>query len=232
MRRKEILPLKRNNIQLHKTNSMLKFIYSIALFTNSIFHANAQQKANPEEVISKFVESFRQQAIQSDFTIKVSEKNSLNSQEFSGTIVLKADHFFLETDDLMVWFDGKTQWAYLKTGNEVNITNPTAEELAATNPVSIISSIRSVSRIQFGKSKNNLYQVIELIPQNKKNDFRKIEIRIDKKSDIPHTINIEYQNGIKNELIFTNYRKNVSINPKTFVFDKTKYKEVLINDLR
>jgi hypothetical protein len=37
---------------------------------------------------------------------------------------------------------------------------------------------------------------------------------------------------MKNELIFKNYQKNITVNPDVFVFDKAKYKGAVVNDLR
>ena len=211
---------------------MQKFIYSIILFINSIFVVNAQHNTDAERIINNFTESFRTRAVRSEFTLKISEKNSVNSQQISGLIVLNAIRFFLQTDELTVWFNGKTQWAYLENSDEVNITEPTAEELAATNPVAIISAFKSVSRIQFSKLKSQTNHIIELIPTNKKADFSKVEIQLNKASGNLHLIKIAYKNGMKNELIFKNYQKNITVNPDVFVFDKAKYKGAVVNDLR
>ncbi|MEA4974443.1 MAG: LolA-like putative outer membrane lipoprotein chaperone [Paludibacter sp.] len=211
---------------------MQKFIYSIILFINSIFVINAQHNTDAEQIINNFTESFRTRAVRSEFTLKISEKNGVNSQQISGLIILNANRFFLKTDELTVWFDGKTQWAYLESSDEVNITEPTAEELAATNPVAIISAFKSVSRIQFSKLKNQTNHIIELIPTNKKADFSKVEIQLNKTSGNLQAIKIDYTNGLKNELTFKSYQKDVTVNPNMFVFDKTKYKGAVMNDLR
>lgn len=211
---------------------MLKYIYSIVIFINSIFAVNAQHNPDAERIINNFTNSFQTQAIRSEFTLKISEKNGVNSQHISGTIVLSANRFYLESSELKVWFDGKTQWAYMKENNEVNITEPTAEELAATNPVGIVSAFKSASKIQFSKQKSQTNHIIELIPTNKKADFSKVEIQLNKTSGNLQVIKIDYTNGLKNELAFNNFQKNATVNPGTFVFDKTKYKGAVMNDLR
>lgn len=211
---------------------MIKYTLSIFLFINSIFVINAQHNTDAERIINKFTESFRTRAVRSEFTLKISEKNGVNSQQISGLIVLNANRFFLQTDELTVWFDGKTQWAYLENSDEVNITEPTAEELAATNPVAIISAFKSVSKIQFSKLKSQTNHIIELIPTNKKADFSKVEIQLNKTSGNLHVIKIAYKNGMKNELTFKNFQKNITVNPGMFVFDKAKYKGAVMNDLR
>jgi len=138
----------------------------------------------------------------------------------------------LETDDLTVWFNGKTQWAYLKESNEVSITEPTAEEVAATNPIAIISAFKLVSIIQFSKLKSQTNHIIELTPKKKDTDFSKVEIQLHKSTGNLQSINIQYKNGIINNLTFNNFQKNVAVNPETFVFDKGKFKGAFTNDLR
>ena len=52
----------------------------------------------------------------------------------SGTISVKGRKFHATTAQGMVWFDGKTQWTYVKQNSEVNVSNPTSSELQAVNP--------------------------------------------------------------------------------------------------
>ncbi len=56
-----------------------------------------------------------------------------------GTIKIKGRQFALQSDAMLVWFDGRTQWSMQPGDSEVNITEPTAEELRATNPYSLLA---------------------------------------------------------------------------------------------
>ena len=42
----------------------------------------------------------------------------------SGTISIKGNKFYARTSKATVWFNGKTQWSYLPSTNEVNVSNP------------------------------------------------------------------------------------------------------------
>lgn len=44
---------------------------------------------------------------------------------------MKGNKFKIEIPDAITWFDGTTQWVYIKDTDEVNITNPTGDELQA-----------------------------------------------------------------------------------------------------
>ncbi|GAB1415882.1 LolA-like putative outer membrane lipoprotein chaperone [Paludibacter sp.] len=209
-----------------------KYILSIFLLINSISATFSQNNADAERLTNNLINSFQKQAVQTDFTIKVSEKNSVNSQMITGKIVLRANQFFLESEELKVWFDGKTQWAYIKEANEVNISEPDAMELAQINPVAIISGFKAVSNIHFSKTKSSTNNIIVFTSKSKKADFNTITIQISKTTEDLQSINIEYKNGITNNISFKNYQKNLNIKPDIFKFDKSKANGALVNDLR
>ena len=41
-----------------------------------------------------------------------------------GSISLKGNKFYASTPQATIWFNGKTQWSYMKSSNEVNISTP------------------------------------------------------------------------------------------------------------
>lgn len=65
-----------------------------------------------------------------------------NGGSTSGSILLSGNRFRMTSPQLITWFDGKTQWTYGVAQQEVNITEPTAEELQQVNPLLIINSFR------------------------------------------------------------------------------------------
>ena len=58
---------------------------------------------------------------------------------FSGTIVLKGDKYNLDSDMIRAWFDGKTLWTILTGSEEINMSEPTEEELQTINPLYFIN---------------------------------------------------------------------------------------------
>ena len=69
---------------------------------------------------------------QANFTINGQSMNA------SGTIAIKGKKFHATTPQATIWFDGKTQWTYMKNNDEVNISNPTESQLAAINPYNFV----------------------------------------------------------------------------------------------
>jgi outer membrane lipoprotein-sorting protein len=211
---------------------MNKYILSIFLFINSIFVGFAQNNTEAERLINNFINTIKTEPVRAGFNLKISEKNGVNSQQISGTFVLKGNQFYLEMEEAQVWFDGKTQWALLKESNEVSITEPTEQELAETNPVSILSALKKVSKVQFSKVKNEKNHIIVMTPKAKNATFTKVEVQLTKATGNLSSINIQQKNGTTNHLSLHNYHKKVAVSQNTFVFDKTKFRGVTENDLR
>ncbi len=210
----------------------MRLSLSIILYIFSIFGLIAQNNADAERVINNLIASIKTSAVKTNFQLSITEKNGVTSQPISGIFVLKANKFTIDMGDSKAWFDGKTQWTYLKADNEVSITEPSTDELAQVNPMAILASFKAKSWIRFGKSKSTNVQLIELIPKNKKDDFLKAEVQINKQLKTPEYIRMTDKNKTVTMLKLTNYKALGTVNDAIFVFKKANYKQIQINDLR
>jgi outer membrane lipoprotein-sorting protein len=146
---------------------MTKFKLSIIALVLSIFGASAQNNTDAERITNDLVTKLNTQTLRANFKLDFFEKNNVISQSLSGNLILLGKKFHLNTPEVKAWFDGKTQWAYFAENNEVSITNPSAEELAETNPAMIISALKNKSTISFAKQKSNNVHIILLSPKQK-----------------------------------------------------------------
>lgn len=211
---------------------MYKFKYSIIVFIFSILSASAQNNTDAERVISDLISNIKTNAVRTNFNLVVSGKNNVNSQSNSGTFTMKANKFVVVMDEMKVWFDGKTQWAWVSQSNEVSITEPTETELADMNPLAILSAFKTKSKIGFSKTKSNLNYAIELIPKVKNTEINKVEVQINKSTGNLVALKMNSKNGSSTLLTLRNYQKGVNVTDADFIFNKAKYKGVTINDLR
>ncbi|GBU07183.1 membrane protein [Bacteroidales bacterium] len=173
--------------------------------------------------------------VSAQFAIHI--KDSKLIQTFEGDIKMKGDKFYLSTPDIDTWFDGKTQWAYLKQNDEVNITEPEAEELQMINPINILGIYKNGSYTckylgerQDAKQKS-VFEV-ELNPKNKKGQITKIVLQLSKIDFTPTKFQVFYKNKLENIIQINKYEKGQSLSDQIFVFDKKKYPEVDVIDLR
>ena len=76
----------------------------------------------------------------------------------NGTIAIKGNKFYAHTPQATVWFNGKTQWAYMKATNEVNVTTPNEAKQAQMNPYKFITLYKSGYSLT-SKKQGNAYQI-------------------------------------------------------------------------
>ena len=113
---------------------MRKYIFSVLIALLSLPVIAQQQQSQAKAVLDKTAEAFRKTGgVKADFIIK-SVTNGLVEGSESGTIQLKGEKFVLKASEVITWFDGKTQWSYVVRNDEVNVSNPTQEELQQINP--------------------------------------------------------------------------------------------------
>lgn len=187
---------------------------------------------NANQIITNILTSVQTNPIRTEFKLIVSAKNNATEQGTTGVFTLKGSKFMLESDEMKVWFDGKTQWSYLPKNNEVTITNPTEKELAETNPMVILSTYKNKSDIRFSSIKSTAFYSIILTPKLKNRDILKIDIQVNKTTLNLFSIKIIYKNGTTNLLTLTNYQKGINVPDNYFVFNASKFKGVYENDLR
>lgn len=120
------------------------------------------------------------------FTIKGNQMNA------SGTIAIKGRKFQASTPQATIWFDGKTQWTYLKKNDEVNVANPTEAELAAINPYNFIYMYKK--GYKYTMEKKNGSFIVHLTATDKRS-IQEMYITINPKSYIPSQIRMRQQKG-------------------------------------
>lgn len=65
----------------------------------------------------------------------------------SGTIAIKGNKFRATTPEASTWYDGTTQWTYMKKTEEVNVSNPDERQQSQLNPYQFITMYKSGYRL-------------------------------------------------------------------------------------
>lgn len=145
-----------------------------------------------------------------------------------GSISIKGRKFHASTPEAIVWFDGKTQWTYMKNNDEVNVSNPTEAELQAINPYNFINIYKQGFKLS-SKKVNNSYEV-HLKATDKKRKIQEMYIIVDQQSYRPTHVKM-YQNG-KWTVLLINNLKSTSLNDGLFQFNAKDFPQAEIIDLR
>lgn len=206
-------------------------IYIAGLLALPVF---AQQK-EAKDVLDKTSANFRRAGgVEAGFTIKIKAKGQTDGL-LVGNIRLRGDKFVLKTTDAITWFDGETQWSYLKDSEEVNISNPTEEELQGINPYALLSIYEKGFSYALGKTRTyqgrSIYEVV-LTSTDKTKETSKLILYVAKDTYQPLYIMAELNNGSRSEITITSYRGGQKFDDSIFVFDKKQYPRAEIIDLR
>ncbi|MBO4815079.1 MAG: outer-membrane lipoprotein carrier protein LolA [Muribaculaceae bacterium] len=168
--------------------------------------ACSAQAQNATAVFDKMVAAFKAGGT-------ISANYSMNGSK--GTIVMQGAKFRILANDIKSWFNGKTQWTYSDQTGEVNIVDPTAQELQMTNPLAAAKSLKDAFSMTSLKAATGY--AIKLTPK-KKSNVKSITLYISK-AYVLTAADYVTNNGTYN-LKLTNYKTKQNYPASTFVFDK------------
>lgn len=146
----------------------------------------------------------------------------------SGTIAIKGNKFHAATPQAIVWFNGKTQWTYLKKTEEVNVTTPTQAQQMMMNPYTFIN-IYKTGYVMTASTASNSFEV-HLKAQNNKRTIQEMYITVDKKTYVPLTVKMRQQKAWTT-ISISNF-KGVNQPASLFVFNSKEFPGAEVVDLR
>ena len=215
---------------------MRKYIFSVLIALLSLPVIAQQQQSQAKVVLEKTAEAFKKAGgVRADFTLKAVNDGHLEGRE-NGIIQLKGEKFMLKTSETTTWFDGKTQWSYMVRNDEVNVSNPTQEELQQINPYTFLYMYQKGFSYKLGTVKvyqgKAVWEVI-LTANDKKQELESITLYVTKSTYEPVYIQLQ-QRGQKtrNEITVTGYQTRLNYADSIFSFDKKQYPNAEIIDLR
>lgn len=135
----------------------------------------------------------------------------------TGTIDMDGKKFRILSDDMKCWFDGKTQWTYSRMTGEVNVTIPTADEIAQSNPYAIISSMRNTCTLSMKATATDY--VVTFKPK-KKGQITQAVVTIGKKTYQVQKAVITASDRNTYTSTITRYSTGKNFPASTFVFNK------------
>lgn len=157
--------------------------------------------------------------------------SSPGSGTASGTLTLAGDKFVMTSGDMSIWYDGTTQWVYVKADNEVNITEPTADELQQVNPFVIINTFRqnyTAKTLSYAGATKK----ISLTAKSSKSDIRSATVTISTSTGMPTEISLTMASGQTATIKISSLTTGQQLPVSTFRFPKASYPGAEIIDLR
>lgn len=193
------------------------FLITVALFSMATYAQSAKS------VLDKAAATI---SIKSG--VKANFKMTGGMGSSSGTIIIKGKKFHATTPQATVWFDGKTQWTYVKDNDEVNVTNPNESQLQALNPYNFINLYKKGYDATLNSSGNN--HVVHLTATSAERKIRELFITVDKKTY--HPTQVKLLQGKKWTVFDISDLKKQNVSDSQFTFNAKDFPKAEIIDLR
>ena len=144
----------------------------------------------------------------------------------SGSIAVKGNKFNAVTPASIVWYDGKTQWTYMKNTQEVNVSNP-SEGQQSLNPCKFIYLYKNGYTLS-SKTVSGGWQV-HLVAKNTSHSIKEMYVTVSKSYQLKQ-VKMRQSNGWTTFNV-SNFR-NASIPDSQFRFNSKDYPKAEVIDLR
>jgi len=136
---------------------------------------------------------------------------------------------------IKIYSDGKTNWNYMKQGNQVTISTIDKDSGELMDPTSLFTIYERGFSSKFVAEKtvggNVVYQ-IDLFPDKKEYDVSKISIEINKNTMMIQSAQLFGTDGNLYGIVVKKMETNKEFPDSEFAFDAKKFPDVEVIDLR
>jgi len=211
--------------------------WAFALVTAMQTNSAAQDRNQALQVLQQASRTYAQAGgVDASFHIRTIEPGGQEGAEISGSILLKGNKFKLSIpDEMITWFDGRNQWLYILAAEEVNLSNPTEEELLMINPVNVFQLWQHGFRCRYDGEKTlkgkTVIQVT-LEPEDPQSDVRSLTVAFDKTTRQPRHITVTNKDRSGSVIDITQYQPHQDYPDQLFVFAQKEYPTATVIDLR
>ena len=212
-----------------------KIILSIAALFFLISGYSQNTDGGATELLKKVSAKYQAfTSMQFHYTLKAT-KDGKNLSTSQGDFALKGDKYRTTFNGQTFYCDGKSMWNYQKATNEVSIYEYDAEDDEnLMNPQKILKNWDKQFRAKYIRDEfnNNISTaLIDLTPKTTQSYYR-IRLFINKANNQILRIALYDKDNTIYTYHIEQFKSNVTLADSYFVFDKSKYPGVEVNDMR
>lgn len=202
----------------------MKKLLLLAIMSIMALGVSADNASDAKKILDKTASVINKKSgVQANFQI-----SSGKIGHTSGSIAVKGSKFNARTPQATVWFDGKTQWAYMKKTDEVNVTTPTKAQQTQMNPMTFINMYKQGYTLSM-KTVDGNYEV-HMKAQGKNSAISEMYIVINKKTYVPTQVRMR-QKDAWTSINISNFKATPQ-SDAIFTFNKKDFPSAEIVDLR
>jgi outer membrane lipoprotein carrier protein len=203
---------------------MFSFLAGLFSFTVVLSQTGDPSAKQILDKASAKIKSYK--SLQVQFTYQLQDAQGTSQGTKKGTASMKGAKYVVQLAGQEIYCDGKTIWTYDKSSNEVTITK--------VDPASTTISPQKLFTNFYDK--DFLYKVngeqkmggktlveIEMTPVDKSQNFHKVYLYVDKKTDIVSPIKVLDKNGNRYVYTVVSLNGNAGLTEASFQFDKSKH---------
>lgn len=160
-------------------------------------------------------------------------KGNLQTTKFSGTFYTKGKMYYLKSSQYQIWFDGTTQWTYVPSNNEVNVSSSNGLQTQRFNPYHFINLYKDGYSYALSSEKESGIDCYSIRLLAKKGQaIKEMFLKVNKKTFLP--ISVKFRQGTENwtRINISSLKANQKLSNAFFSFPKKKFPNVEIVDLR
>ncbi len=171
--------------------------------------------------------------VKAEFQYMITNKTEGINESQTGKIEIKGNKYNLAIQGQNIISDGKYMYTVLKESEEVQISNlPDEADEDNISPNKIFTLYETGFKYKFVKEENNV-QVISLFPKKpEEKSFHRIVLYINKTKNQINKVKIFGKDGSNFTYKIKTFSPNATISDSEFKFDKTKYPNFEVIDLR
>lgn len=184
------------------------------------------------DLISKRYKNFK--TMKADFVYSIESKIDNQQEKQKGTLYVKGNKFRLDVNGQMIICDNSTIWTYSKEVNEVQVNDYKPKENAIRiEDIFTMYNKGFLYKIDEEKKEGGKeLAIVELTPKDKKRNFYKIKLTIDRTNQSIIKTVVYDKNGNIHSYTITNQFPNIKLKEDFFSFNKAQFPGIEVIDLR
>lgn len=167
-------------------------------------------------------------SVESNYTIVYTE--GAKKRSATGGIIMQNNMYVNLIEGNKTWFNGKTMWTYVKENEEVNITEPSSNDMLSNNPYFFINNYSQEYNASLQSIGGKTYD-IKLTPKKANEDVKYVILQLTKDAYQPVSLSIVMKNS-KMDIVLNSFKTGKAYKKSSFSFNKKKYPDADIIDLR
>ncbi len=200
---------------------MKRIVYTIVAFFTVVFSASAQDAGAKKvlDQVSAKLKTFK--GITGNFNYTSKSRAGKVNNSVAGKVAIKGNKYYIKQGPTEIFSDGLKTWNY-NGNNEVTVNTIDADAQTLT-PQRLLTNFYDKDFTYRLVSSAGAAHEIEMLPVDKRKNFQKVNVFIDKSKLMITRAKILDKSSNTIEFSLKNIVTNANISDNTFVFDKKKY---------